>query len=101
MVQAYCRCNNGHYFVGEYCPIDGWSSPASKASVEEVTRLIGTGQEISLAELRRAGVSEDALRRAVVIEFGASESALDALSPEGYVINGEWKPLRRLDAPLK
>jgi hypothetical protein len=101
MVQAYCRCNNGHYFVGEYCPIDGWSSPASKELVEGVKRLIGTGQEISLAELRRAGVSEDALRRSVVIEFGASESAFDALSPEGYVIKGEWKPLRRLDAPFK
>jgi hypothetical protein len=57
MVQAYCRCNNGHYFVGEYCPIDGWSSPASKELVEGVKLLIGTGQEISLAELRRAGVS--------------------------------------------
>ena len=101
MVQAYCRCNNGHYFVGEYCPIDGWSSPASKELVEGVKRLIGTGQEISLAELRRAGVSEDALRRTVVIEFGASESAFDALSPEGYVIKGEWKPLSRLDAPFK
>ena len=101
MVQAYCRCNNGHYFVGEYCPIDGWSSAASKELVEGVKRLIGTGQEISLAELHRAGVSEEALRQAVVIEFGASESAFDALSPEGYVIKGEWKPLRQLDAPFK
>jgi hypothetical protein len=101
MVQAYCRCNNGHYFVGEYCPIDGWSSPASKELAEGVQRLIGTGQELSLAELRRAGVSEDALRRAVVIEFGASESAFEALSPEGYVIKGEWQPLRLLDAPFK
>jgi hypothetical protein len=101
MVQAYCRCNNGHYFVGEYCPIDGWSSPASKELVEGVKRLIGTGQGISLAELHSAGVSEDALRQAVVIEFGASESAFDALSPEGYVIKGEWKPLSLLDAPFK
>ena len=101
MVQAYCRCNSGHYFVGEYCPIDGWLSPESKELAAGVKRLIGTGQEVSLAELRKAGVSEGALRRTVGIEFGASESAFDALSPEGYVIKGEWKPLKRLDVPFK
>lgn len=64
-------------------------------------QLIGRGPEIFLTELRRAGVSEDALRRTVVIEFGVSESAFDAISPEGYVMKGEWKPLRHLNAPRK
>ena len=101
MVQAYCRCNSGHYFVGEYCPIDGWSSTASKELTEAVERLLGTGREISLAELRSAGVSEATIRRTLVIEFGVSESAFDAISPEGYMIKGEWKPLRYLDEHFK
>ena len=101
MVQAYCWCNSRYYFVGEYCPIDSWSSAASKELPEEVKQLIGRGPEIFLTELRRAGVSEDALRRTVVIKFGVSESAFDAISPEGYVMKGEWKPLRHLNAPCK
>ena len=34
MIRAYCRCNSGHYFVGEYCPIDGWSSSVAKELVK-------------------------------------------------------------------
>jgi hypothetical protein len=87
--------------VGEYCPIDGWSSAASKELAEGVKQLIGRGPEVFLEELRRAGVSEEALRRTVVIEFGVSDSAFDGILPEGYVIRGEWKPLRYLNAPCK
>jgi len=63
--------------------------------------LIGIGREISLGELRRAGVSEDTVRRTIVIEFGAGEFAFDAISPEGYVIEGEWTPLRSPDEHFK
>ena len=101
MVQLYSRCNSGHYFIGEYCPIDGWSSPASKELTEVAERLAATGRGISVAELRRAGVSEGAIRRAIVIEFGSSDSAFEAISPEGYVVKGEWKPLRSLDEHFK
>ena len=43
LARAYCRCNSGHYFVGEYCPFDGWSSSASKelaAVSERLARLV-------------------------------------------------------------
>jgi hypothetical protein len=101
MVRVYCRCNSGHYFMGEYCPIDGWSSAASKELTEAVGRLTATGRAISLVELRKAGVSEEAFKRTIVIEFGANDSAFEAISPEGYVIKGEWKPLRYLDERFK
>lgn len=101
VVRAYCRCNSGHYFAGRYCPIDGWSSPASHELTEAVARVLDTGRELSLMELRKAGVSEETIGRTIVIEFGSPASAFDAVSPEGYVINGQWKPLLELGEPFK
>jgi len=101
MVQVYCRCTSGHYFIGKYCPIDGWSSSASKELTEAVERLTAAGRAISLTDLRSAGVSEDAMKRTIMIEFGASDSAFEAISPEGYVVKGKWKPLRYLDEHFK
>ena len=70
MRRVYCRCNSGHYFVGEHCPIDGWSSPASKELIQVTKQVAASGQEPSLQELREAGLSEAAMQRAIVIEFG-------------------------------
>lgn len=97
MRRAYCRYNSGHYFVGEYCPIDGWSSPASKELVQVIKRVTASGQEPSLRALREAGLSEAAIQRIIVIEFGTDACAFDAIAPEGYVVCGVWKPLTALD----
>ena len=94
---AYSRCNSGHYFTGEFCPFDGWSSPASKELTKALKRLATSGQKVSLNELRKAGVSEATLARTIVIEFGSGTSAFDAVSPEDYVVNGETIPLRNFD----
>ena len=75
MRRAYCRCNSGHYFVGEYCPIDGWSSPASKELVKGIKWVTALGREPSLQALREAGLSEAALQRIIVIEFGTDACA--------------------------
>lgn len=101
MKHAYCRCNSGHYFVGEYCPIDGWSSIASRELDAASKQLVSFGLEPSLAELRKLQVSDDTLKRTIVIEFGTDTSAFEAISPEGYVINGKWKRLLDIDRSFK
>ena len=97
MIRAYCRCNSGHYFVGEYCPLDGWSSLAARELVKVTKRVLASGQELSLQGLRRAGLSDAAAQRTIVIEFGTDDGAFEAVAPEGFVIHGAWKPLTTLD----
>ncbi len=93
---AYSRCNGGHYFRGACCPLDGWSSPASRELDAACQKLSASGRPVSLASLREAGVSEASLLRVVVIEFGSADAMFDALSPEGYVVKGCWQPLEEL-----
>ena len=45
MNRAYCRCNSGHYFVGEYCPLDGWSSPESIEVKQLTEQIVTSGSE--------------------------------------------------------
>ena len=97
MIRAYCRCNSGHYFVGAYCPIDGWSSPLAKELVQATKRVTASGQALSVHALCQAGLSEAAAQRTVVIEFGTEACVFDAIVPEGLVIHGTWKPLAALD----
>jgi hypothetical protein len=97
MIRVYCRCNSGHYFVGEYCPIDGWSSPVARELVKATKRVTASGKALSLHALRQAGLSEAATQRTIVIEFGIDACVFDAIAPEGLVIHGTWKPLAALD----
>ena len=97
-VRAYCRCNGGDYFQGESCPIDGWHSPQSLELAKLVRGLRDSGREPRMEELCRAGISEATRARTVVIEFGADESAFDAMTPLGYVIDGAWQELRKSDS---
>jgi len=96
VAHAYSRCNGGHYFRGVCCPLDGWSSAASEELDTACRRLAAAGRAVSLASLREAGVSQGSLRRIIVVEFGCEESVFDAVSPEGYVVNGSWQPLEEL-----
>jgi hypothetical protein len=97
IVRAYCRCNSGHYFIGEHCPLDGWSSAESGELTAVVERLTREGKIISVEELRKAGLGRAALARLIVIEFGAEESAFDLIDPRGYVVHGEWTPIEEVN----
>ena len=99
--RAYCRCNGGHYFSGEYCPYDGWSSAASRELVEATARLEELGTELSLEELKKAGVSNETLWRTIIVSFGTSASIFEALSPDTYVVKGETKPALKLGLGFK
>src|SRR5262245_39339345 len=97
MVRAYSRCNGGHYFIGENCPLDGWSSTESKELPAIVERPTREGKSISVEEMRKAGLSRAALARVIVIEFGAEESVFDLIDPRGYVVHGEWTPIEEVN----
>lgn len=99
--RAYARCAGGHYFAGEFCPFDGWSSAAAAELAETVERLRQLGKDVTLAELKRAGLSESALDRTIVIEFGNDAAAFEAISPKEYVVNGQTKPPMKLGHHFK
>jgi len=54
----------------------------------------------SLDALRDEGVTQAALDRAVVIEFGNERSMFDAISPEFYVVNGKSVGLHQAGVDL-
>lgn len=99
--RAYSRCNSGHYFTGEYCPFDGWSSHGAMELAKAVEGLALLGRELSLEELRKAGLSEEALARTIVIAFGCAGSAFEAVSPKEYHVNGQTKPPLKLGVNFK
>jgi len=101
MLRVYFRCNGGDYFSGACCPIDGWSSDASIELSCAVQRLEAEGRPLSIEELRRAGVCAETLQRAIVVDFGDSRSAFDAVSPSGYVVEGTWVKLQDCGASFK
>jgi hypothetical protein len=68
---------------------------------EVADRLASSQRDPSLAELRRAGLDSAVLQRTIVVQFGAEDSTFEALAPEGYVIDGEWRPLNELDGQFK
>ena len=97
--RVYMRCNGGDYFDATLvaCPLDGWSSPEATEVAEVTSRLVENGEAVTIATLRTAGVCEAALRRVIVVEFGADEAAFELLAPRGYVLDGHWTPWT--DAP--
>jgi hypothetical protein len=101
MVRVYCRCNGGDYFVGRNCPFDGWSSPESEAIDGAARHLEAAGVAPSIAALRQAGLDEDALARAVVIDFGSEASVFDGLQPKAYVVGGRGRLLKDMDLNFK
>lgn len=88
MLHIFCRCNSGHYFIGEACPWDGWSSPETTAVVRAGNHLRENGIEPTIRELRKNSVSEEGLSRVVVMEFGSEDSTFDAISPNGWIYKG-------------
>lgn len=52
-------------------------------------RLESKNATPSLDGLRAEGVSEEAIRRAIIVEFGSEKAAFDAISPEYYVVAGK------------
>ncbi len=97
MQKAYWRCNSGHYFCSVNCPQDGWSRPYFQRLFEVVRDMEKTGENVSIERLRQKGFDREALDRVIVIDFGSEEAVFDAIVPEGYLIDGKFIPLTKLD----
>lgn len=95
MYKLYWRCNGGHYFNTVRCPFDGWTSKelAELNQVAEEFRSMKT--DPSIGAMKNAGVSDEALRRAIVVEFGNDRSVFDAISPDYYVVDGKSVKLHK------
>src|SRR5258706_2717525 len=78
MTEVFSRCNSGHYFVGERCPFDGWTSSAAIDIARATTALRATGSPPSIEGLRAVGAHEDSIARCIIIEFGSDRSSFDA-----------------------
>jgi len=101
MVRAYFRCNGGDYFSGESsCPFDGWSSPELNEFVSASRKLQDNHETPSINAFRRLGVSNGALKRIVVIEFGSDQASFDALLPGRYIKDGAERKLGNLGPDL-
>ncbi len=94
--RAYCRCNSGHYFMGECCPFDGWSSPASRELANAVKQLEREGQPVSLENLQKLGLRSATMERTAVIQFGSDTSAFEAVAPHLCVVDDQALPITKL-----
>jgi len=70
VVRLYFLCSGCDDSDALYSQLDAWSSPVAKDIASTATRLTSTGQSVSIERLRAEGVSEAALRRLIVVEFG-------------------------------
>src|SRR5262249_25128270 len=89
-VRVFASCNSGHYFVGNTCLFDGWSSDHTREIAAAAERISGAGRIPSLAELAAEGVSEEALAGALVIDFSSSQAALDAIALRAVIARGTY-----------
>jgi hypothetical protein len=103
MVRVYMRCNSGHYFTGPVpsCPLDGWSCPETAAIFKAAQRMTAEGIMPTIERLRTEDISQEALDRIIIIQFGADASAFEALAPEGYIIGAEWRAMPAAPAALR
>jgi len=100
MIKAYFRCNGGDYFDGSSCPFDGWSSPELHEFLAACRTLTVSGRSPSIDAFRSLGMSNEALMRVIVVEFGSEAAVFEALSPNAYIKDGTERRLGSLGTDL-
>jgi hypothetical protein len=73
---------DGHYFLGGYYSVDGWSSAESIEIDAAVKNLEHDNIELTIANLRRAGVSDQALNQCFIAEFPPDQGGFSLLTPD-------------------
>jgi len=99
--RLYWRCNGGHYISStRNCPWDGWTSPEVDELCSAAEVFAKQGRVPSIAELKDVKVSDRALRRAIVMEFGDDRAVFDAVAPQEYVLHGRAVKIGHLPLEL-
>jgi hypothetical protein len=103
MVRVFMRCNSGHYFAGPVpsCPLDGWSCSETNLIFKAAQRLSAAGVMPTIERLRAEDISQEALDRTIIIQFGSDASAFEALAPEGYILGEAWRSITAAPAALR
>ena len=78
---VYSFCMDGHYFLGGYCPEDGWSSAESIEIDAAAKKLEHDNIELTIANLIRAGVSDQSLNQCFIVEFPPDQGGFSLLTP--------------------
>jgi hypothetical protein len=83
--------------VPPFCPQDGWSRPYFQRLFEVAKEMEKSGENISIELLRLKGFDKESLDRVIVVEFGSDVAVFDGIIPAGYLIDGTFIPLVKLD----
>ena len=59
-----------------------------KQLVQTIEELGKSGELLSIAVLKRNGITQDVLDRVIVIDFGNERSSFDGFEPSAYFIAG-------------
>ncbi len=97
VVRVFARCNGGHYFVGKWCPFDGWGSEETEAIERVADDLFEKRAVPTMASLEAAGLPPKTLARACVIPFYSNDQALEGIEPNLVALGGHAYLLK--DAP--
>ncbi len=100
MNRAFIRCNEGHYFEGQHCFFDGWSSKESEQFWRISEEIRSENQPISLELFRQKGADHQTIKRMIVIDFGDGNFVFEAISPDGFVVDGRYIRLNALPAEM-
>jgi hypothetical protein len=95
---VYVRCTGNDIFrVQRACPYDGWSSPETEELASAAEAMKAAGEAPSIERLRERGVSEAALRLAIVMDFGDDAASFDDIIPAWLIVDGAWKQANRYE----
>lgn len=101
MKRLYVRCNGGHYFLaGSSCPFDGWTTEGLPRVAAHFTVLLQRGPDVTVASLKEALISDELMKRLLIIEFADESGAFEALAPEYYLHRGKMLRAEEVDLDL-
>lgn len=90
MPRVYYVCVSEHIFSTRYCPFDGWENPHF-LKVEAITKTLTENSiPLTIQALVEQGLSEDIIKRLLIIDFGNKEAIFEGLQPGKYFYPKEY-----------
>jgi|SRR5215471_32795 len=102
MKRLFIRCNGGHYFLaGTGCPFDGWTMDGVARAAAHFSVLLQRVGETSLETMKEeALLSDELLKRMLIIDFGDESAIFEALAPDVYLYRGKTVRADEVDLNL-